>query len=344
MDWPNLLLAYRKPKTVTLTLEHGWGGEGEARFVIAAAENGAEVYCQGRIAAASDALPLAPGTGRQPQREADLKIGPFYGELRQAGLEYGAKFANVRELWFGEPGSGQALGRVAFASSGATPATDPFANAVLLDGCLHVFGAALKMAETNGYQGAYVPASIQAITLRRELQGQVWSQVALTISASGRAALVNIDILNDAGEVLAEIKDLELRQVDSLAMGTAASRPASTANAGFMGLGAKTRTELLELFRPMTKPQRVKALAKWLTAEIKDTLGQAAEGLDLDSLPPTTAFLEIGLDSLLVTELQRRIQEKLEFRFKPMQGLDYQSIDTMAEYLHDEVVAASLGV
>jgi acyl carrier protein len=98
----------------------------------------------------------------------------------------------------------------------------------------------------------------------------------------------------------------------------------------------------VDLLRPMSKTQRVRELSKWLTAEIKETLGQAAEGLDIDSLPPNAAFLEIGLDSLMVTELQRRIQGKLEFRFKPMQGLDYQSIETMAAFLHDEVLAAEL--
>ena len=64
--------------------------------------------------------------------------------------------------------------------------------------------------------------------------------------------------------------------------------------------------------------------------------------MNIEKLPHSTAFLEIGLDSLLVTELQRRIQERLEFRFKPMQGLDYQSIESLAEYIHDEVLAPEL--
>ena len=79
-------------------------------------------------------------------------------------------------------------------------------------------------------------------------------------------------------------------------------------------------------------------LTKWLTLEVKDIMGAAAEEIDFDNLDPTMAFLEIGLDSLLVTELQRRIQEKLDFRFEPMQGLDYQSIESLAKYILDEVL------
>ena len=74
------------------------------------------------------------------------------------------------------------------------------------------------------------------------------------------------------------------------------------------------------------------------------TFFRTAERLNLEKLPPTAAFVEIGLDSLLVTELQRRIQEKMEFRFKPMQGLDYQSIETMAEFIIDDVLATDLQV
>jgi acyl carrier protein len=269
-------------------------------------------------------------------------VGPFYGELRQSGLEYGATFSNAREIWYGAEGSGRAVGRVAFARFGENIPSEPFDNAVLLDACLHVFGAAFKRLAVDGHQGAYVPASIQRVAMRRELPPQVWSEVSLAAKGDGQAALANIRILNDAGEDLVDLIDLELRHTDSLLAGKSVGRTAGPVAAGFAGLAAKSRAELIELLRPLSKAQRVRELSKWLTAEIKDTMGQAAEGLDLESLPPNAAFLEIGLDSLLVTELQRRIQEKLAFRFKPMQGLDYQTIETMAEYLHDEVLAGEL--
>jgi acyl carrier protein len=265
-----------------------------------------------------------------------MKIGVFYGELRSRGLEYGARFANVRELWLGKSGSGEAFGRVMNRTTGN--GHDPFNSALVLDGCLQVFGAAIATLDGMTQPGAYVPASVQSISFTDELPAEVWSHVKINADASRRGALVTIRVLNKAGDVLVKFENLELRRTMALKFeknGGAKSRTAGN-------LIFKSRAHAVELLRPISRKDRVSLLSKWLIAEIKDTIGQAADGLNLEKLPPTTAFIEIGLDSLLVTELQRRIQERLEFRFKPMQGLDYQSIETMAEFLHDEALAIDL--
>jgi acyl transferase domain-containing protein len=332
-----LILAYRKPKSVSIVLEQESHGSGEAQFSIAAAENKVDVYARGRIVPSDAKAGESAFTRPAPKRPADVQIGPFYGELRKIGLEYGAKFANVRELWLGQAGSGEAFGRICSYAFGDNPEPDPLRNAVLLDGCLHVFGAAMNRLSQNGHEGAYVPSSIESVTFWKELPAQVWSQARVNMLANGLAALADIRVLDDAGEVLAEFKGLELRHVASLSEGKA-----SSANTPGTGLINKSRAELIEFLRASPRDEQVRELARWLTAEIRDTMGQAADGIDIDSLPASTAFVEIGLDSLLVTELQRRIQQKLEFRFKPMQGLDYQRIDSMAEYLLDTVLAASL--
>jgi acyl carrier protein len=88
----------------------------------------------------------------------------------------------------------------------------------------------------------------------------------------------------------------------------------------------------------LSPEKRVAVVVQWLSSEVKDIMGQAAEEIDFDSLDPSMAFLEIGLDSLLVTELQRRIQEKLDFRFQPMQALDYQTIESLAEFILSQVL------
>ena len=329
-----LLLSYREEKKVHLTLEQTANGKGDTKFVIAAGD-GSVTYCRGRIALSKAKQEQVQLEAELSGRESEMKIGVFYGELRSRGLEYGARFANVRELWLGASSSGEAFGRVMNVST--SNGRDPFNNAVVLDGCLQVFGAALATLDGMNQPGAYVPASVQSISFTNELPEQVWSHVKITADASGRGVLVSIRVLNDAGEVLAKFENLELRRIMSLSFGKNGSAKRTSGNQIF-----KSRAHAVELLLPLARKERVALLSKWLIAEIKDTIGQAADGLNLEKLPPTTAFLEIGLDSLLVTELQRRIQERLEFRFKPMQGLDYQSIETMAEFLHDEALVSDL--
>ncbi len=334
-----LLLSYRAEKQVRLTLETAVSGKGSTKFTIAAGDESGVIYCRGRITTPSERQEQVKMEEELGTRETEIKLGSFYGELRSRGLEYGARFANVRELWQGKPDSGEAFGRVTDTSVAAENKNDLYKNAILLDGCLHVFGAALGVLENmNNNAGAFVPASIQSITIYSEMPSQVWSHIKVSSSSDKRAALANVRVLDDEGHLVAEFNNLELRHTLSLTAGKGANAQGKK----YVNKFFKSREHLLEILQPLPRKERVSMLAKWMTDEIKDTMGQTAEGLNLDNLPPSTAFLEIGLDSLLVTELQRRIQERLEFRFKPMQGLDYQSIETLAEYIHDEVLFPSL--
>jgi acyl carrier protein len=293
-------------------------------------------YCRGRITAVNVGMDKVDISGELSGRVTELKIGPFYNELRSSGLDFGARFANVRELWLGKTDSGEAYGRVA--NGPGVDESDPFRSAILLDSCLHPVGAAFSALGNKNRDGAVVQTAIQSIIIRKPVMDQAWSHAHINPNSNGRAALANLRVMGVDGEILVEIENLELRLMTSLSGRDAGkSNGKGTANQLF-----KSRFELVEMLRPMSKRERVLLLSKWLTGEIIDIMGQAAEGLNLDKLPPSAAFLEIGLDSLLVTELQRRIQEKLEFRFKPMQGLDYQSIESLAEYILAEVLTANM--
>jgi acyl carrier protein len=269
--------------------------------------------------------------------ESRLPVGPFYGELRKQGLEYGANFSTVRELWLGKTDSGEAVGRIA-APVHEERDHHPFLNTVLLDGCLHVFGAAIRTFSESGNPGAFIPASIQSITLRRQFPSQVWSQVRVRAKGDGRAAVARIRVLGDAGEVLADIEGLELLNKASFAPAREGASSAA-AQKPVADRVAESRDQLVARLRSLPRDKRTDVLVKWLGSEIKDIIGQAAEEIDFDHIDPSMAFLEIGLDSLLVTELQRRIQEKLNFRFQPMQALDYQTIESLAGFILNEVLA-----
>src|SRR6202035_3843258 len=103
-----------------------------------------ESYCRGRIAAAApDGAERVAVEGELGRMASKLAAGPFYGELRKSGLEYGASFSTVRELWVGPADSGVAIGRITASSQPGRESDHPFTYTAVLDGCLQVFGAAL---------------------------------------------------------------------------------------------------------------------------------------------------------------------------------------------------------
>ncbi len=340
-----LKLSYKEEKKVVLSLDFGSSGRGVANFKISCENSN---HCKGRIIALKNSLEIKVDLKTElTEKTTEMKIGPFYGEMRVGGLDFGARFANVRELWLGRPGSGEAFSRVAL--SPAVPDDDPYNNAILMDSCQHAIGAAThvlgekSIAPSGSTAGAVVPSSIQSITLRALLPRETWSHVRITTQKdSSRTIFATIHVFDKDGKVLMEIENQELRYITLLSTdkGTSASTKSTTKDSENQFF--KSRQDLVGILRPLAHKERVSLISKWLTSEIKETLGHAAEGLSLDRLPPSTAFLEIGLDSLLVTELQRRIQEKLLFRFKPMQGLDYQSIESLAEYIISDVLLADL--
>jgi acyl transferase domain-containing protein len=329
-----LVLSYGKSKKIVLTFDaHAANGSGDTAFAISAAGDGStETYCRGRAALASESPGKLSIEAERARLQSQVQIGPFYGELRKRGFEYGASFSTIRELWQGNPGSGEAIARITASPRDNGADLHPYTYSTVLDGCLQVFGAALRTLAANDQPGAFVPRSIASVMLRSQPASQVWSHAAVRMNGDGRSLMARIRVVAEGGEVLADIQGLELRQIGKLTLARDENGAATSDRV------VETRDQVVARLRVLPKRERVGVLSSWLIAEVKDILGQAAEEIDLDSIDPSTAFLEIGLDSLLVTELQRRIQEKLEFRFKAQEGLDYQTIESLAEYILDEVL------
>jgi acyl transferase domain-containing protein len=334
-----IVLAYRKNKKVNLAVEtRGANGvTSEATFVVSANADGkTENHCRGRITTAGDQMEHYSIQVELDRMKSKLNVGQFYGELRNAGFEYGANFSTIRELWLGQQGSGEAIARITASASPDAPEDHPFRHSTVLDGCLQVTRAALLTVGQSEIRGAFVPKSIRAVAMARELPSQAWCHVNVRLNEADRSVIASMRVISDAGEVIVNLADLDMRQIARLSLARGDGAPAANGAERTFG----SREELTASLTKLPARERVTLVSKWLVSEIKDILGQAAEEIDLDNLDPSTAFVEIGLDSLLITELQRRIQEKLEFRFKPMQGLDYQSTETLAEYILNEVLFA----
>lgn len=331
-----LVIGYGKSKKVSLSLDAqgAKGAAAESLFQVSASEDGkTETYCRGRavaVEAKSEKVDLKSEIERMP---APVKVGQYYGDARKAGFEYGASFSTVRELWTGAPGSGEGYARLAASPHPAAPEDHAFRTSTLLDGSLQTIRAAAMTLGESDMQGTYVPRSVRAVTFSRELPFQVWSHVKVRVGEE-KSIMATLRLFDDACELLATIDDLDLRPIARLSVARGGAGDAVAKSA------LLSKAELVARLAKLPEGERVALVSKWLIDEIKDILGQAAEEIDLDTLDPSTAFLEIGLDSLLVTELQRRIQEKLEFRFKVMQGIDYQSIESLAQYIINDVLNA----
>jgi acyl transferase domain-containing protein len=329
-----LLLDYGKPAKLRLTLVPDPSRSDEVGFTITADAGGGGTCCRGRVG--------PPDAGCEPtakivesQKGPEMQVGRFYGELREEGLEYGASFSTVRGLWLGQPESGEATGRITASPDPDDPQPHPFTNTVLLDGSLQVSGAALRTLGGSRRPGAFVPVSIRSVVLWRPMPLQVWSDVRARTNHDGQAAVASIRILDDSGETVADFDGVELRLKSSLLPAKKQDMPAAAPETPHAAL---SRAQLVQWLRGLPNGERSHGMAEWLSSEVKTVLGKSADEIDLEHLDPSAAFLEIGLDSLSLTELQRRIQEKLEFRFQPMQDLDYQSIESLAEYLLNEVL------
>jgi acyl carrier protein len=163
------------------------------------------------------------------------------------------------------------------------------------------------------------------VTIAGPLPARVWGH-AVVRAGAGPTVLATVLVADDHGNPLAELADVELR--------SAPPGPAA---------GGAHRAELVARLRPLARDERVAVVTDWVVGELRGTLGRLADeydhGLDPGALDPSAMLLEIGLDSLMITEFQRHVQEKLDFRFAAMESVEYQSIRDLAEYLLDHVLA-----
>ncbi|SEF54608.1 polyketide synthase 12/myxalamid-type polyketide synthase MxaE and MxaD [Actinacidiphila yanglinensis] len=354
-----LVLVPDTPTTARVTLAAAEPGGGR-RFTVTgsaatgAARNGTPAgtgggwseHCQGTIVQ----VPPTERAGRLPdalREEAPHRLSPaqLYGMLRDGGLEHGFHFATVRELRLADPGREEALGRITAVPDGAPAEPHPYRLATMLDGALQL-AAALFLTPAGAdaaatpaagalLPGGYIPVALRRLTLPGPLPGEVWAHVRRRPHDAPTGFVVDLRLTDADGRIVADLEGVEFRHAGALAGGDLPD----PAEAG--ARGGRSRRELLDALEPLGPDERRQEVIRWLSEEVRETLGKASEEMEMvaDGIDPSLALLEIGLDSLRVTALQRRIQEKLEFRYKAMEALDYQTIEGLAEFLLERVLA-----
>jgi acyl transferase domain-containing protein/NADPH:quinone reductase-like Zn-dependent oxidoreductase/SAM-dependent methyltransferase/acyl carrier protein len=194
------------------------------QVVINEAEQGAptfQIFClQGKdkwMLHATGEISLVAHDDRVPepvdiaeiQRRCNQKVEPeaFYESLRLRGLEFGPDFRGLEALWKRDA---EAIGSVQIAGS-LLAETEPYRiHPAFLDACLQPIAVVLPDAGTQ----TYLPHRLESFRLFLPPPDRVWSYVALRNSVGGDndAVVADIDVLNDEGQKVCEVRGLVLRR------------------------------------------------------------------------------------------------------------------------------------
>lgn len=183
-----------------------WTAHVTANLRPAAAEAGVGVA----VGAAGASVEVVIAELRRACPEA-VAPGEFYAGFERRGLDFGAGFRAIRELW---RGAGQALGMVELAADVAADGAGYGIHPVLLDGCLQVLAAALP---TDDGETLYLPIGITRYTLHRRPSGRCWSHVVVQ-PGGDKTRRADLSIF-DADGPIAQLQDVQLKRVtrDALA-------------------------------------------------------------------------------------------------------------------------------
>ncbi len=137
-----------------------------------------------------------------------IAIESYYQMLADFGVTYGPGFRGIESL--SEAGD-ESLGRVGLS---ATETKGYRIHPALLDACLQVFGAKLFARADLNAGDAYMPITIDRVSVHQNGKRKVWSYVVIQEGGAGSETIVgNLRILGDGGELIADIEGVHFKRI-----------------------------------------------------------------------------------------------------------------------------------
>ncbi|MBI3243490.1 MAG: SDR family NAD(P)-dependent oxidoreductase [Chloroflexi bacterium] len=172
---------------------------------------------QVRATLASNPVPVKLEEARARCREA-ISAETHYRQMRERGLDFGSRFRGVKQIWRREA---EALGEIQLPDT-LLPEADVYKiHPALLDACLQVAATILPDgAET------YLPMGVDHFQLHRRPEVHLWSHARLRPAdgANTQTVTADVQLLDEAGNVVAEIKGFHLKRASREALGRAGER------------------------------------------------------------------------------------------------------------------------
>jgi len=144
-------------------------------------------------------------TGFQEQ----LSVEAYYQQLLSRGLEYGASFQGIEQLWRRD---GEALGRIRLPEALVSEAEAYQLHPVLLDSGFQLLFATLS---SDGEEDTYLPVGVDSLRVYRRPDTQLWihGQIRPKDGSNQETRTGDLRLFNEAGQVIAEVEGLHVKHV-----------------------------------------------------------------------------------------------------------------------------------
>ncbi len=186
-------------------------GRDEFSFQLFSAAEGTDdwkTHAAGTIAkqpANVGATHASPLQDIQSRCETTISAESHYAGLREKGLYFGPSLFGVREIWRSD---GEALARIELPDSLRREAGAYGIHPALLDACLQAMSAALPEDSD-----LYMPLSIDRIRVYGDVGTTLWSHALVDAGTGSKETYsASIEVMNDAGEIVAEVTGLRLKR------------------------------------------------------------------------------------------------------------------------------------
>lgn len=320
-------------------------------------------HAQGTVSLAADGAPAAVDLAEIRARCTDeVPVTTYYETLWARGLEYGPSFQGIQAL---QRCDGEALGRIELPEALHTEAALYQAHPALLDACLQVVGASVPADSSLATAGdVYIPTGMEEMHLYRPLPARLWSHAVLRATA-GKATseatdestesapdafLADLQLLNEAGETVAEIAGFRLQRlargvkealqgrqrqaaqratptngtVEPAAAPAQKASPSSTNGSG-RSVGGVTRRKVLAA----TPEERVALLSEHLGQQLAKAMKVPVSKLDFQK-----PLEEQGFDSLMAIEVKYAVESELAIEIPVRNLIDKPTVESLATQLN----------
>ena len=217
-----LFLTDDQPRTIQLALSLVTPGEASVKFYTvqpseAQDPSASTLHVTGTIAIATNGSITAPDgdTVEQIRRRcpAIVSAPDFYRETHERGLEYGASFQGLTQLWRRD---GEAIGQLHLSTDVENEAGAYQVHPAFLDAAFQALAAALPRGDVGQSEGSvFLPVGLDTLRVHARPGAGLWSHAVLRSGEDGQSGTIEGDVrvIDAEGHVVLEALGFTLQRV-----------------------------------------------------------------------------------------------------------------------------------